>query len=229
MTATTHRSRRLTVPLAALLTALSAVLVLTLSDGPAAHAQPMSHQAQASITPKVLAFRNDMRQLWEDHVTWTRLAIVSFAAGLPDLGPTEQRLLQNQVDIGNAIERFYGKAAGGQLTALLRQHILGAVDVLTAAKAGEQAALADAQAAWYANTDQIATFLSQANPKSWPLPMMKKMMREHLNLTTQEAVARLGSDWAADIAAYDKIHAQILKMADMLSTGIIRQFPGRFS
>jgi hypothetical protein len=59
--------------------------------------------------------------------------------------------------------------------------------------------------------------------------MMNRMMREHLNITTSEAVARLQGDWSADIAAYDRLHAQILKMADVLSTGIIRQFPGRFA
>lgn len=229
MTSSTNRLRRLTVPAAALLAALSAGLVLTLGNASAGHAEAAMHGAHASITPKTLAFRNEMRKLWEDHVTWTRLAIVSFAADLPDLAPTEERLLENQVDIGNAIKPFYGKAAGNRLTGLLREHILGAVDVLTAAKAGDQAALADAQARWYANASEIAAFLSKANPKSWPRPMMNRMMREHLDITTAEAVARLQGDWSADIAAYDRLHAQILKMADMLSTGIIRQFPGRFA
>jgi hypothetical protein len=54
------------------------------------------------------------------------------------------------------------------------------------------------------------------------------MMHEHLDLTTAEVVARLQGDWAADIAAYDKVHTQILKMADMLSTGLIKQFPNKF-
>ncbi len=57
---------------------------------------------------------------------------------------------------------------------------------------------------------------------------MKKMMHEHLDLTTAEVVARLQGDWAADIAAYEKVHTQIRKMADMLSTGIIKQFPNKF-
>ena len=55
------------------------------------------------------------------------------------------------------------------------------------------------------------------------------MMRDHLDLTLAEAVARLGGDYSADTAAYDEIHAQIVHMADMLSDGIVAQFPGRFS
>ena len=119
----------------------------------------------ALSTHKVVVFHRAMDKLWEDHVTWTRMAIVSFAAGLPDLNNAETRLLQNQVDIGNAIKPFYGKAAGNKLTSLLRTHILEAVTVLQAAKAGDQTQLAAAQKAWYENADQIAGFLAKANPR----------------------------------------------------------------
>jgi hypothetical protein len=178
--------------------------------------------------PRELAFRNDMRKLWEDHVVWTRMAIVSFAADLPDFGVTAQRLLRNQADIGDALAPFYGRDAADQLTGLLREHILIAVDVLVAAKAGDQPALDDALARWDANADDIAAFLNAANPENWPLDEMRAMMGRHLALTTQEAVARLTGDFAADIAAYDAVHEQILEMADMLSTGVIDQFPDRF-
>jgi hypothetical protein len=33
----------------------------------------------------------------------------------------------------------------------------------------------------------------------------------------------------ADIAAYDKVRAEILMMADTLADGIIRQFPAKFA
>jgi hypothetical protein len=58
--------------------------------------------------------------------------------------------------------------------------------------------------------------------------MMSSMMRQHLALTTKEATARLQGKWSADVAAYDQVHVEILRMADMLSTGIIRQFANRF-
>jgi hypothetical protein len=181
-----------------------------------------------AVPPKAVALRTSMDKLWEDHITWTRMVIVDFAAGLPDLPNAEARLLRNQVDIGNAIKPYYGRAAGNKLTSLLRQHILEAVPVLQAAKAGDKAKLTAALNAWYANANQIAAFLSKANPHNWPLPMMRAMMRQHLALTTKEAVARLQGNWAADIAAYDQVHGEILQMSAMLSDGIVRQFSARF-
>jgi hypothetical protein len=58
--------------------------------------------------------------------------------------------------------------------------------------------------------------------------MMRAMMRQHLALTTKEAVARLQGNWSADIAAYDQVHAEILHMSAMLTDGIVQQFSARF-
>lgn len=174
------------------------------------------------------ALHDAMRKLWEDHITWTRLFIVSALADLPDKGATTDRLLQNQVDIGNAIKPYYGDAAGEKLTALLKTHITTAAELVAAAKANDTAKMADANKRWYANADEIAAFLSGANPKSWPPAEMKQMMHEHLDLTTAEVVAHLKGNWADDVAAYDKVHGQILRMADMLSVGIIKQYPAKF-
>ena len=206
-----------------------AFLALAASGGAAYNAWAAGREAEdQKITVEQLAFRNAMRQLWEDHITWTRMFIVSAVADLPDAGAAAERLLQNQTDIGDAVKPFYGDAAGDQLTALLQDHILIASDLVSAAKAGDTAKFDDALARWYVNADEIAAFLHSANPEAWPLDHMKAMMREHLDLTLQEAGARLNGDWAADIAAYDQIHQQILEMADMLSSGIISQFPKEF-
>ncbi|HSD85363.1 MAG TPA: hypothetical protein VLG46_15985 [Anaerolineae bacterium] len=188
----------------------------------------LSVVSPVAAATSALDFRTDMRKLWEDHITWTRLYIVSAAADLPDKDQVAQRLLQNQVDIGNAIKPYYGDEAGTQLTALLKDHILGAADLLAAAKGGDQAKVAAASQKWYANADDIATFLSKANPKSWPLADMKDGMKMHLDLTLTEATARLQGNFAQDIADYDKVHEHILGLADLLSSGIIAQFPDKF-
>jgi hypothetical protein len=177
-----------------------------------------------------------MRKLWEDHITWTRNVIISFevnvpdsSATLPDLGAALDRLFQNQVDIGNAIKPYYGDALGSELTSLLHDHIAIAGEILQAVKTGDTAAYEDANARWYANAHDIAVFLSETlDPAITSLADADQMMKDHLDATTREVVARLNSDWTADTAAYDKVHEQALGMADMLSNGIIANFPSKF-
>ena len=134
----------------------------------------------------------------------------------------------NQTDIGNAIKPYYGRAAGNHLTSLLRTHILGAVALLQAAKSGDKAQIAKASADWYANANEIADFLHTANPHVWSRKEMRTMMKEHLDETLAEATHRLQGNFAADIRDYEAVHHHILEMADMLSDGIMRQFPQRF-
>lgn len=188
----------------------------------------LTQAAPTSGATSSLEYRNAMRKLWEDHIVYTRLYIVSTAAGLPDADLIAQRLLQNQTDIGNAIKPFYGDDAGNQLTVLLKDHILGAAEVLAAAKAGDTAKFDAANQKWYANGDDIAVFLNAANPKDFPLDAMKHEMKMHLDLTLAEAAAHLKGDYAASIADYDKVHNHILGMADALSAGIVAQFPAKF-
>ncbi|HST03503.1 MAG TPA: hypothetical protein VLQ48_02065, partial [Chloroflexia bacterium] len=196
--------------------------------GPAATTSSAATVTQTT-TMSALTFQDNMRKLWEDHVTWTRLYIVSAVAGLPETDATTQRLLDNQTDLGNAIKPYYGEAAGDQLTALLKDHILGAAAVLTAAKAGDTAGVKSASDEWYANADDIAIFLNGANPNAWPLDTLKMDMKMHLDQTLTEAVDHLQGNYAADVADYDIVHNHILAMADTISAGIISQFPDRFT
>jgi hypothetical protein len=221
-----HSYRPIPLALIALIALFSALAALAVSGGHDAQAHDRDH-ARKSISVEELAFRNDMRKLWEDHVTWTRLAIISLTTHSPDTGATVGRLLRNQDDIGAAIAPFYGREAGNRLATLLREHITIAADLIAAAQAGNQPEVARQQARWEANADEIARFLNSANPR-WKLDDTRRMLLEHLELTTREVVARLQSDWEADVAAYDEIHVQALHMADMLSTGIVKQFPKRF-
>ncbi|HEY8165400.1 MAG TPA: hypothetical protein VIF83_07575 [Gemmatimonadaceae bacterium] len=172
--------------------------------------------------------RVDMRKLWSDHVIWTRQYIVSAIAGDPSAQAASQRLLKNQEDIGNAVAQYYGSAAGAKLTDLLKQHILIAVDLVTAAKAGDAAKQADADKRWHDNAADIATFLSGANP-NWPRQTLLDMLNQHLALTTQEAVARLQQKWSDDTVAFDRIFSQAMQMADALTDGIAKQFPTKVS
>jgi hypothetical protein len=227
----TRAARPIPLALTMLVAFFAALTALAVSNGHDAHARgnaPGHAETPVALSQSASALRSDMRFLWEDHIVWTRLAIISLTTGSPDTQATVARLLKNQADIGNAVKPFFGKAAGNALTAQLRKHILIAADVVAAAKAGDQAKLTDAQARWQENANDIAGLLNSVNPRFWKLGVMKSEMSKHLTLTTQEVVARLQGNWSGDIAAYDRIHHHILHMSDLLADGLVKQFPKRF-
>jgi len=226
--ARTVRRRRFVLAALAVVASLSLVVAVSGRSGAEADAHIHPAAVEAGTTTRQAAFHDAMRKLWEDHTTWTRLTIISFAHDLPDLAATRDRLFRNQKDIGDAIAPYYGRAAGNRLTGLLDAHIGGAVVLLQAVRSGNRADITRRTAEWYANGDDIADFLAGANPRNWPRPVMRRMMRQHLDQTLKEAGDRLSGRYAADVRDYDVVHRHILEMADGLSAGIIAQFPARF-
>lgn len=179
------------------------------------------------LSPAAIQLHGDLRKLWIDHTIWTRSYIVSALADLKDKDQVLTRLLQNQKDIGNAIKPYYGEAAGNKLGELLTEHIVLAGKVVDAAKSGNKTKLKKYNTEWYRNADDIAAFLSTANP-NWPKQEVKQLLYTHLQMVTDQVVARLKQDWKTDITAYDRGEDHIIKIADTLTNGIIKQFPDKF-
>jgi hypothetical protein len=169
-----------------------------------------------------------MRTLWDQHMEWTYKTVDDFFHNQAALTPTLNRLLQDQRDIGAAFATYYGQAAGTELTNLLLTHIEEAVPVLQAAQANDAAALASAEAAWYANAKQIADFLSSLNPTNWPTSVTEPMMATHISQTITYSVDLLQGDFAQSISDYDLAESHMDMMADTLPQGIIAQFPSDF-
>ena len=183
--------------------------------------------ATTTLSPSELSLKEALRRLWADHVIWTRDYVVAAIADSPDAEAVAGRLLRNQDDIGNAIVPFYGENAGKALTDLLKQHIMIAVELIEAAKTGDQDKFADADKQWDQNAADIASFLSKANP-NWPEKDVVDLLNQHLVLTKNEAVARLEQRWEDDIEAFDQIFTEILTVSDVLTAGIVKQFPEKF-
>lgn len=188
----------------------------------AAMADPADFEAQIGLY-------SAMRDLWTDHMQWTWTTVDAFFHNQDGLSAHLDRLLANQADIGAAIAPFYGAEAGDQLTALLTTHIEQAVPVLTAAQDGDQETLDQALADWYANAEEIADFLSAANPDNWPQSATRPMMEAHIDTTTVYAVDLLNGDYAAAVEHYDEALEHMVMMADALAAGLIDQFPDRFA
>ncbi|MGO4547716.1 glycosyltransferase [Paenibacillus sp. 2TAB23] len=204
------------------------IMLLVFSLSPlSAQANGTEQGARSCLQPKEVQLQQNLRKLWMDHVIWTRSYIVSALAGLMDQQDVLARLLQNQQDIGNAIKPYYGEEAGNKLAELLKEHILIAGKVVDAAKSGNQADLKKYNEEWHRNADDIAKFLSRANP-NWSEKSFQDLLYTHLQLLTDQVTARISKDWKADIIAFDKGEDHIIMLADALAEGIIKQFPEKF-
>lgn len=216
-----HRARLRASTAALVVALLLPALTLTTGTG-AATAFPRAQTPAAQV-----ALHSGMRTLWDQHMAWTWSTVVAFATSPNSLKPTLNRLLQNQTELGNAIKPYYGNAAGNKLSKLLHTHILDAVPVLKAAKAGDRPALKKAVTAWYGNAKDIADFLAAANP-NWPKAQMGVMMKTHITQTIAYASDVLAGHWNAAIAKFNEAQRHMDQMADMLTEGIVAQFPAKF-
>lgn len=186
-------------------------------------AQRMPSQSISSgISEAQQTLSNHIRLLWEQHVYWTRLFILSIAFGLPDTEFVTNRLLRNPKDFEAALKPFYGENAE-KFEKLFTSHLTIAGELVMAAKAGDNAAAVDAERRWYANADEIAAFLSSINPY-WSVQEWRKMLYEHLSMTKTEAVDFLTQKYEDSIKIFDHIEQQALMMADVMTQGLLKQF-----
>jgi len=78
------------------------------------------------------------------------------------------------------------------------------------------------------NADEIATFLSSANP-NWPKDAVLGALKTHggFHMTQIEQVN--AKNFAGEAKTWASMKAQIDQVADILADGIVKQFPQKFS
>lgn len=184
--------------------------------------QPMNCYSKAQVE-----LWNKNRLLWQQHVTWTRMAITAIVFKVPDLRYVLARLLRNATDMGDALKPYYGEEIGNAYRDLIAEHLMLAADLVTAAANGETEKAEQIEAKWYRNADEIAEFLNRINPYI-DKEAMRKMLYSHLALTKLEAVCMIQKNFELEVQVFDRIEAEALMMADMISDGIFKQFPYMF-
>ena len=168
-----------------------------------------------------------MNLVWEQHIMWTRMLLISIAENLKDLDATQARLLRNPKDIADVFRRFYGIAVANRIQQLLTEHLVIGKDLIVALKNKNQEQATILNTKWYQNADEMAEAFSSINP-FYPKEEIQNMLYEHLRLTTNEVNNRLQGNYVEDINSYDMVQREILKISEFFVNGIVKQFPNLF-
>ena len=157
-----------------------------------------------------------LRKLFTDHANYTHLFIISAVFDLPNLDAVTQRLLQNQTDIGMAVQSTYDVEKGKQLEILLKQHILVAAEVVKGAKVSSPN-LNQSVAKLFDNSTLVAQLLSSLAPDRLPLEEVLKHFDGHNQYVIDLTKLYLAKKYAEALNLFDCYYAHMLHFADMLT------------
>lgn len=208
---------------------IALVCLISYSGFTANRDSQMKSLADSTVIKQTAAeLKINMHTLWDDNATWTRTVLLCFIDDLPGREQATKRLLQNHAEIGNSMKPYYGLEAGRKLTLLLNNHLQIAAEMVYAVKSKNILQLKEVNKSWTENAEEISEFLSTRNPE-WAFADMKETMNQQIKLITDQVQQRMNKNYDEDIIAYDKVHAEILKMSVIISNGIVKQFPEKFT
>ena len=180
-------------------------------------------------SPKATELRLAMRSLWGDHIFWVRnVALTTKLGDAAAAKVEEQQVVQNAREIANAVVPYYGKDAGDKLFNLLAGHYGAVKDSMNAVYSGNKEAEKVAMDKMTKNAEEIATFLSSANPKNWPKEALVSALAAHGGYHMAQIGQINAKDFSAEAKTWTAMKKQVNEIADVLASGIIKQFPQRF-
>ena len=178
---------------------------------------------------KAVDLQITMRDLWMDHIFWIRSLVLATKYSDNDAAKVaEDRIVKNAKDIAGAVAPFYGKDSGDKFFGLLIGHYDAIKDYLAAAIAGNKEGKVLALGKLKKNADEIATFLSSANPENWPKDMLLSLLIAHSGHHIEQIDEVVAKDYGAEAATWEAMKNHVYTIADDLAGGIERQFSKKF-
>jgi hypothetical protein len=180
------------------------------------------------VATKIADTRAALCDLWMGHIFWVRNVVEArFAKDTARAKASEQQVVANAHALANSIEPYYGKAAAEKLFGLLAGHWGAINDYANATQAGDKGAQDAASAKLTANANEIAKFLSGANP-NWPEATLRSLLSMHGAHHIQQAQQLHAKQYDQEAQTWAAMTKHIYTIADALADGIAAQFPEKF-
>jgi hypothetical protein len=179
--------------------------------------------------PRVADTRAALRDLWVGHIFWIRNVVFDNATNNPAARDSaEHEVVTNAKQIASTITPFYGEAASEKLFTLLAGHYGAVKEYSEATVAGSKHRQDAAVAQLALNADEIAIFLSGANPHL-PKDTVRGLIAAHGAHHVAQTNQLQEKDYEHEAGTWQVMRQHVYVIADALTTALATQFPAKFS
>ena len=170
-----------------------------------------------------------LRDLWLGHIFWVRnVSVAAIDKNDSAIKAAEKQAVANAQAIAASIEPFYGAAAKDKFFKLLAGHYGAVKAYLVAAVAGDVSAQAKATQSLASNADEIASFLSQANPYL-PKDAVQGLLLAHGGHHIQQIQQLRDRNYDAEAKTWEEMKTHVYQIADATADALAKQFTKKFS
>ena len=204
-----------------------AVLFLAIAGllGCAQESRVVTEANQANLTDTKAMMRN----LWAGHIFWIRNVVLDNAIGIPEArNIAEQEVVNNAKQIASTLSPFYGELASEKLFTLLADHYGAITEYADATVVGNTLQQEAALAHLSSNADDIAVFLSGANPYL-SKDGVRGLIAAHGSHHVAQIIQLQEHDYSSEAQTWKVMRKHADVIADTLTTALAQQFPAKFS
>lgn len=163
-----------------------------------------------------------LRSLWEQLSYWLRMYLVSVSGDMSDGEEVRNRLQQIPEQMERVFAQYYPPEIAAELRQSLEQFVNGLTTLAGLVKNGSAEETDRKEMELEQEADRLAELFSNVNI-NYDADQLKEALGEYLLQTKREIVARLSGEFAEDIATFDEVERQALRIADYLASGIREQ------
>jgi hypothetical protein len=170
-----------------------------------------------------------LRDLWVGHIFWVRaVSVVVISKQDAAAKIAEQQAVGNAKSIAATIEPFYGSVAKDTFFKLLAGHYGAVKAYLTATAGGDVASQSTATQSLTSNADEIASFLSKANPYL-PRETLHSLLLAHGGHHIQQIQQLKEGKYEAEAQTWEEMKKHVYQIADATADALAKQFAKKFA
>lgn len=178
----------------------------------------------APYLPPAVTISNIIREFWVSTNRWIVALIRSIIYGTPDRAEISNRLLGSAEEYSSLLMRYYGEDVVDRSRANYLRYIRNLEIFIDAYKNNDTALIEQQRDILFGIGEELADIFSGINIY-WDQSILLPVIYQIIDSTEQQIIDIISGDYSKWIEDYDTFMKQVYLLSDIITYGILRQFP----